>query len=208
MELEGNSGGAVLRSRRVIALSVVIFLVYLGFSIWRVQSTAAYTDALAEAESGSGNPLSDFYASSNGLVYGNYVVLFIFAFAISLCVANGVYKKDDVVLKWGMFGTVVCILVLVFTLANLFIVGDLCRETTTNCGELEGIFAASVALTILLLVLYFCSLYTTCSIYRSQEHHKVQIDMLRVSPAVLMASLVQQQPHVSRSDSIPYATPV
>mmetsp|Transcript_9914 Transcript_9914/g.18282 ORF Transcript_9914/g.18282 Transcript_9914/m.18282 type:complete len:237 (-) Transcript_9914:26-736(-) len=161
------------KGRRAVRLGLVAFALYVGYSVWRLQSVADYQNAIEEAAEVEGsfpNALAEFYATSSELVLGSYVVLLLFAGAIFLCVWKGETSNDVVLLKWSALGSLGCVLLLLFTLINLALTGTLCTSVTSedSCDFLTITFVASLVATSVLFILYFFSFTTTLEVRRDR----------------------------------------
>lgn len=181
----------IYRAKRLFALAVVTFIIYAAYSVWRLKSVEEYQDALQakiDQDSSVENALSQFYATSTGLMYLNYATLFIFSLAIAICAWRGVNVRDRNLIRWHIGGSLGCVAILIFTFVNLGIVGNLCLPTSTNCNSLQLIYGWSIAICSILTALYLLSTYYAWRIVSSPAFDMVLPELVRVDGKELLSS--------------------
>jgi len=219
------SPGSSKSAKWVQRLALATAVLYAAFSAWRLATVKEYQAALeASFEEQGSSFFSELYTTSTELVYGNYVLLLLFALAIAACAYQGVAAKDKNLVKWHICANFGCILILIFTVGNLISAGDLCTSTASDCTTKKNTFVWSLVISFALLVLYFVSFLLAMRLYRSGKLEvttdleapalrrvvtttTVQVTTHRVQPSSNL-KIPERRPVSTAQPQAPFATPV
>lgn len=199
-----EKGSGVANGKALLWVSGVAAIVYIAFSVWRLVSVESYQESLEQSfdENGS-NFLSELYATTSSLIYSSYIFLLVFALAIPLCAYRGISQKDRIILKWNYCASFGCVLILIFSLVNLFLTGDLCTETVADCSVLRKTYVFSIFLSMVLLILYGMSFLLSYRLSHNLNTSTSTSTVTTTSPTLQQLELREEV-----LDNVPYATPV